>query len=88
MQTVRFCSGLWHPSARSGRVLTPVYSLLALLTGSGFTGLDELLYHILQLLAEENGDNCRRRLVCSQSVVISDVGRRTDEAGLHEYQQP
>ena len=37
------------------------------------TGLDELLHNILQLLAEEHGDDCGRCLVCPQSVIVADI---------------
>ena len=36
-------------------------------------GADELLYHVLQLLAQEYGDNSGRRFVGSQTVVVSNV---------------
>ena len=36
-------------------------------------GADELLYHVLQLLAQEYGDDSGRRLVCAQTVVVANV---------------
>ena len=38
------------------------------------SGADELLYNILQLLAKEYRNNSWRRLVSSQSVIVSRIG--------------
>ena len=41
---------------------------------SCITGLHQLLYHILQLLAQKYGNDCGRCLVRSQSVIVADIG--------------
>ena len=38
------------------------------------TGLHQLLYYILQLFAQEYGNDCGRCLVSSQSVIVADIG--------------
>ena len=38
------------------------------------TGLHQLLYYILQLFAQEYRNDCGRRLVSSQSVIVADIG--------------
>ena len=42
---------------------------------SRLAGLYQLLHHILQLLPKEYGNNGRRSLVCTQSVIIAHIGR-------------
>jgi len=45
----------------------------------GFAGAAQLVDYILKLLSQENGYDGRRRLVGSQSVVISHIGGRLPE---------
>ena len=46
---------------------------------SCITGLHQLLYHILQLLAQEYGDDCGRCLVSAESVVVACCSYRKSE---------
>ena len=57
--------------ARSGSVLTPVSSLPPFRLCVASPVLISCANYIFQLLAKENRNNCRRCLVCSQSVIIS-----------------
>ena len=41
---------------------------------SSFTGLNELLYNIVQLVAEEYGDDSGRCFVCTKTMIVSDIG--------------
>ena len=41
---------------------------------SSITGLNQLLYHILQVLAQEYGNDGRGCLVSSQPVIVADIG--------------
>ncbi len=72
--------------SRSGKIFTPVRRVPPFLEWVRFSGVAELVDHILQLLSKENGNNCRRSLVCSQSVIISHIrGRFTEQICMAVY---
>ena len=74
MQTAMYGYGRWRPWSRSGRVLTPVCSLPPFRLCVASPVLDQLCHHILQLLAQEYGNDGRRCLVGAQTVIVSHIG--------------
>ena len=55
----------------------------------GFSGNDQLLDHIFQLLSKEYRDDCRRRFIRSQPVIIARVSRRLPQkirVFIHRFQ--
>ena len=44
-----------------------------------FSRADQLRQHILQLLSQKDGDDGRRRLICAETVIISNIRRRFPE---------
>ena len=60
--------------AKSGRVLTPVCNVPPFKLWVAAPVLISCVQHILQLFTQEYGNNSRRCLIGSQTVVISDIG--------------
>ena len=58
----------------------------AFLQGIGFSCLNQLFYHILQLFSQKDGNNGRWCLITSESVIISNIGRTLSQkvrVGIH-----
>ena len=83
------CSGLWHPFARSGSVLTPVSSFPPLMLCVASPVTTKFARSHLPLLSKEYRDDCRRRFIRSQPVIISWVSRRLPQkirVFIHRFQ--
>ena len=59
---------------RTGSVETPVSSWPPAMQPAAVPFCHDLLHNILELIAEEDGDNGGRRLVRAEAVVIADAG--------------
>ena len=55
--------------------LNACFQLASLLAVGRGSGTDQLLQHVLQLLAQKYGDHSRRSLVAAQAMVVADVSR-------------